>query len=1495
MTSNTSGNQWLRTANPAFAKPVNTAVFPFYQQTPRSFPRENLYESATLAATPSKASQPAVKRQRLNDGSLNTGSGLPRQPSAHASVQKANSSVNNVSPKHSEDSMQSQGSLAHGNDKARRKGSKSPILPMRPGKRPQGRLSSSEALSTTDRAASRGQVSTKPYVAESPSLAPRLKHSGSADFHPWTGHHPEDILNETTMTSGSYDKLRPSQNESASAKPTLLPSLKHKSGLQILSSLFVSVLDQRQSHGIVSASCTFKPPPRVTLTDTKREIWLRDLANPDIPLRRLSRTIPHGIRGKVLLDQCLEKKVPIPRAVWLAKCVGANEIRAFKRKGAGGAFAIGGESKWIKDWTSNVEQFIEHIISSCGSSDWRTHIDYGLRFTTHLISEHLLDQEHYLSWILTSLQDTDLENLPMWLLIMQLQFDELTGQRRRGKCLAKALLEQLRKASETQNPEVYGPVIQALMRVLISMITSAPDCFFLPRVWGKYETTMRLGLGEADADILACFERISERNTRFMSASREDTWERLNTPRKRLVHLLDTMPVDGNFVKLSKECLKTTDDFDLLVATCFEWSASIHRNGEARIYMIARLLRQCSALQAGLDESIMRFLGSMPTLPGLSVAAVYRVVAELLRSKHLSAGRFLSWLMARGRLHERMGSNQGAPVDAQYLSEMPIQGMPLHILNLRRILLSKIGVSTKDEDHAVASLKAEIARKIPGFFSPPETSSTFSTHSLHPAEFSIAIKFTVTSSVRQAVAAQFGSGKPKETKETASANPEVGNTNIAEHVPCTSITLNQFLEIRNILEDFGDFAILADVLNIVSESEDVSVLTAVCNTVSYHFGIFAAIGAHNSLFRNLMQQYDSIRNSKPVDQSFVDSLIDLGKCIPAAAKDTTRLRQQALLYQQASSIIACSPISDTMVEASQCAESSLGDDLEQILATSTSIDKRMLTKLFTSITTRLETSWSEPTQPPAVFIELLGRLRRYGRATFDGLMHDWIGRVLQDFTGFTPVKTLLPLICAGCLALSGLLDTTTKALKSLTAADRRIILATNVIGLLASISADKALRAVARGYRPRLQYERTLRRRPGLVAPCLQTVFDTHSIGAKRARPHHTSDHRQELRNLVNDLAVYNLPVFNELSRSLGASELWDELSPIISDRDSSSGSLRHELALLLATVNDFNMPFCQARLQALLSESTNNETDPIGALHSVMVEEVSMCKQASKSLWPALVSGLVADQSSVVIKSSRSEVVVELIWLQLRHYAENEILAGILCEGKALTSDSKELAETLLSIVEATTIGPLDTAAFPIGEITEKLNGVLPSQYSSRELINEVDGAIPLHEETFSVHVLLRLLAVQQCTPQRPEFSQPALYELVISLSLLSTSPFFRDRASLAAYTIDLIALFSDSLSEETRGRCVRTLRDHHHVSDPQLYFVVGHPDDVYDQWLQLSTGTSIGSGAKASENAPTSITTPQSFPLRRWEMMQDATPVMGENDTSLSLTLFGARKSCL
>lgn len=233
----------------------------------------------------------------------------------------------------------------------------------------------------------------KPYSLEVPTLAPRyppngmlgfysceeamLTYKGHADFYPWTGNHPEDQFSEPVIRQGYYDKAQMTQNETGSARAAISPALKHKTGLQTLSSLFTSVLAQRRSHGQVTASWAFKPPPRVTVTDTKREIWLKDLANPTISLKRLSRSIPHGIRGKVLLDQSLSKNIPIERAVWLAKCVGANELRSFRRKGVSGTFQMGGEAKWIRDFTVCVEQFVENVIGSCGEGDFKSRINYA--------------------------------------------------------------------------------------------------------------------------------------------------------------------------------------------------------------------------------------------------------------------------------------------------------------------------------------------------------------------------------------------------------------------------------------------------------------------------------------------------------------------------------------------------------------------------------------------------------------------------------------------------------------------------------------------------------------------------------------------------------------------------------------------------------------------------------------------------------------------------------------------------------------------------------------------------------------------------------------------------------------------------------------------------------------------------------------------------------------------------------------------------------------
>lgn len=178
----------------------------------------------------------------------------------------------------------------------------------------------------------RNNLRSKPFVLEVPPEAPRYSSmgkqepcgrtrknqggtqrdtntfSGHADFYPWRGGHPEDQFSDNIIRIGYFDKApaQPTQ-EATSAKATLFPALKHKSGLHTLSTIFTNILNQRRHIGQITSPSTFKPPPRVTLTDSKREAWVKELAKPNVPLRKLSRTIPHGIRGRVLLDQCLNK------------------------------------------------------------------------------------------------------------------------------------------------------------------------------------------------------------------------------------------------------------------------------------------------------------------------------------------------------------------------------------------------------------------------------------------------------------------------------------------------------------------------------------------------------------------------------------------------------------------------------------------------------------------------------------------------------------------------------------------------------------------------------------------------------------------------------------------------------------------------------------------------------------------------------------------------------------------------------------------------------------------------------------------------------------------------------------------------------------------------------------------------------------------------------------------------------------------------------------
>ncbi|ODV92409.1 hypothetical protein CANCADRAFT_86389 [Tortispora caseinolytica NRRL Y-17796] len=178
------------------------------------------------------------------------------------------------------------------------------------------------------------------------------------DFFPRDASLPED-----STVQQSYNR-RNDPEETNSAFSQLSPLVRSSSSLAAMSSFMVQALRRRAALETITTPSTFKPPPRVTLTEQRREAWLRDLASPTVPLRKLSRTIPHSVRDVALIDQCCAKNIPIDRALWLVKCVAANEIRGLKRnKGQQLSSNQQNEFKWKMEWTNHVIQSISTLIS----------------------------------------------------------------------------------------------------------------------------------------------------------------------------------------------------------------------------------------------------------------------------------------------------------------------------------------------------------------------------------------------------------------------------------------------------------------------------------------------------------------------------------------------------------------------------------------------------------------------------------------------------------------------------------------------------------------------------------------------------------------------------------------------------------------------------------------------------------------------------------------------------------------------------------------------------------------------------------------------------------------------------------------------------------------------------------------------------------------------------------------------------------------------------
>ncbi|KAI9888774.1 MAG: RNA polymerase II mediator complex subunit [Vezdaea aestivalis] len=872
-----------------------------------------------------------------------------------------------------------------------------------------------------------GHARSWPHAPEPPLIAPRflnksqsltedlildaqilIRSTEKADFSPWNGNHAEDKLTLDFIKHGFLDKqIVPAEHQMA--RPTIWPVLKKGKGVQMLSVLYAATLEEREAQGRITARTTFKPPPRVTLTDAKREAWLKDLSNAKVPLRRLSRTIPHGIRGKSLLEQCSSKKIAVDRAVWLAKCVGANEIRAFRRKGAGATLSVGGETRWIRDWTNQVEQWIESVVSNCGEPLWSENMNYSLQLGSHIYSEGLVDRDHFLDWIVRIFGTCSLDTVPVWLLIVQLFRGDLVSNRKTGSQLAASALRKLNEISASPDPSMYALVVSRLRQMVEEDLGQHRDNFVSLNTWQNFGPILKL-IGEANpSELSTAMDDVVQRCKRLLPTSKRE-----NKAEETLVRILDL-----NFIHCAPSstwdrCQNLSGGKDLFVHTAVSWVASRFREGPLKVLLGARLLRRAKKLGLDIEGPILQILGTRNT-SNFDNAAIFHLMSDLVRSKTFSPSKYLQWLIAGGILHGHHDiANIHIPA-IRLLIEMPVLGLSDKVINLRRMLLENMQYSTSKEEAELHSLISIVEMNI-SVDTPESDSESNKIKILECLDAVSASSWTTKSEIGRWVRSWLLSRVRLTKSDTIDDDDGRSDSDL------DSCNFFQYQILATVLESTKDFGILADILKISSASSNPQILASIADNLNDKSEEFHAMGAFDDCLDRLIDRYQTLKNKHSANEAVATSLLDLCSPLRGYEDIVKDLEVDLAQCRRATAAAACSPVSEHMMELNQSDESNFSEEAERALASGNTVDSPTLNKLFGAITARVEDFFDAPYSKICHFGQLLAKLRQLETTYYDELMRAWLSRI-YFMEKRPPLASILPPLCGSrCVNLEMILE-----------------------------------------------------------------------------------------------------------------------------------------------------------------------------------------------------------------------------------------------------------------------------------------------------------------------------------------------------------------------------------------------------------------------------------------------------------------------------------------
>lgn len=1371
---------------------------------------------------------------------------------------------------------------------------KPPPLPARPWKVNAITKLTFEESKCGDRTRKKIPVPNVPDKLESPGNAPRFGARSLGGYFPWVGKHPEDVLSESNIKLGYHDKPpNPQEKEFASGKSSLYITLKHRSGLATLSALFSLLLDEQSVPSSGSPTSSFRPPPRVTMTEVKRKSWLADLANPDVPLRRLNRTIPQGIRGQTLLEQCLAHFIPISRAIWFAKCVGANEIRTLKRKGPGTNPASGSEHKWLREWTVGIEQFADSTLRQSDQSNWRGSVQYVLQLCTRLYQENLLEREHYLDWVVKSFATSGLNQTPFWLMVTHIYIRDLVRLRKRGKRVASALLDKLR-LFEAHNKDSLRPLVERLRAQIHTSAISQPLCFLMPDQWPDVESTLQSCFStdmEADSKVLAFLRKTNEQT---MGCNRF-AYTKVITPVERLLQILDSSCPPYHVATIAEQCLRAHGDFPSMLKTVLEWSVTRFRSSKRRLYLVVRLTGQWRQKGFDIETPLFDFFTTRSQLSTIRNGDLCHLFSELSRAQAFSLSRYLQWLNIRAGLLKRYptpfnpgNEPQEAIPDAenrvavsQMLTELCLNNSDAHIVNLRNNLLSRTGFDPQVEARVCQMILSYLKAVIPEMAEIP--GDIGSINSSNPPTLK-----GLPWSIRSQVAQRLRKFVQNFCANSLQIMKRQGLKDAAH-----PIDVKHFCTVRDIFEQMEDFSMLADALAAFTSIPREDILPACVDTLNRHAEIFSAIGAFEPLHEKLSQAYVDMRSVKPSVPLFALSLIDIQKRHKSKIASMHMLKTDLLKGDRGAAVAACSPFSDGVAESLQQAGASFLEDFEAILRSEVNMNEETMIQLFGVLIDRITKLYSSTEHSDTGFAlcELLARLRLHRGSDSDRLIKEWLLKAVIG-NNLNEASLLADLVCTNATdydtimqVIQDLLDNQTADLDRLARTARTLLSFSEDVGSCSNRSYRVAL------HREQWAFKHPLR--------FLDIVSKTDTILGFEP------GFNEVLQPILCIVVLGWPPASGNILASLR-----DRLVEYLGEAFSKTGGSDNEtLAWVCESANEFTKPFCRMIMEAICQGKSQQELTRVS--ESLFATMTSMSSRLEKFDW----SSLLPKNNDILTRQIREKALEGLFsalpsfvqakgnYIPLISPERNYDTAAMFLHFAVAVSQNLEgvPSSTISShLIEKTTalfrsLGSTPSAANPTSAPSTPLAPMSMPTPSSSYMT-----AVPTsHNDNIALALKYLPFLLQVACLQRSQFtsttmSKPVQQEhikLLIVLLSIALHPALQtaleshstgatsteEHHDLISYTYNVATTLVDDLPDDAKMICLRFFKDK--TKDPRVQFLLGGLNT-----LGSAIGRDLGSGLQVIKEGKGVV---GEWKPKQWEVLEGAK----EGESWVNLGVFGAR----